>query len=1123
MIPRGLLKMKCPKCQFNNRKRVKFCEECGVKLEFECKKCGAQLPPGRKFCGVCGEKFEEGPQTGWPAPSIGSERKEVTALFSDLSGYAAMSEKLDPEELKDIMSRIFGEIAQVVTKYEGFIEKFIGDAVVALFGVLKAHEDDPIRAIRAARELHGLVEAMSPEFEKRIGQPLSMHTGINTGLVVTGRVDLEQGTHGASGDTINLASRLSSLAKRGEILVGPETFGRAEGYFTFDSLAPTKVKGKLGPVQAHKVLAPKERPVTVHRLSGLRADLIGRKVELARLEEALHRLREGKGTIFSICGEAGTGKSRLVEEFRTSVEGKEIQWLEGHAYAYSRNIPHFPIIDLLNRTWRIEEGDPSERVREKVELGIESLIGKKEEIVPYVGTLYALTYPEVENIDPAFLKSCLQKALQAILIALAQQKPTVICFEDIQWADPSTVDTLRSVLSSLNYPALVLCVFRPPFSLFTSHQLSGMANRYQEIRLQDLSPSESEDMVESLLNSKIIPQELRQFIHEKIEGNPFYVEEVINSLIESDVLSQLDESWCLTRSISQTDVPPTVQGVISARLDRLEVESKRILQEASVIGRAFLYVILEKITELKQHLGSCLDGLERVDLIRTRSLQPELEYIFKHAMTQEVVYNRLLKKDRQVLHERIARVMEQLFGDRLLEFYETLAFHFKKSEFHYKAVDYLVKSGEKSLNRYAVEEADRYFKEAFDLLTDKPDRTKADEQLLIDLLVKWAYAFYYRGDLKGLTDLLSTHRDLAESLGDETKLGMFYAWLGYALWGRERLRDSYEYLKKALKLGEKVGSEKVVGYACAWLSMTCAEMGLLEEAIAFGKRGQDIGRSLESDHCVYFLSLSGMGQAYWHTGEGKKALEAGKALLDYGEKYSNIRSLVTGHYSMGHGHFNMGDLQSAIECYQTAVQLSVDPYYSQFPKTMECYSLVSNGQFQEAKEAIQEILTFDQNFGVEIIGTPAHALLGLVTVAEGNFSRGMQMLEDTRQIFLEQERRSLYARSEYALGKVYLEIVEGAAPISPARMMKNIRFLVKNLPFASKKAEDHFKKSIEVSKEIGAKGVLGNAYFNLGLLYKVRGKKDQARESISKAVQFFEQCEAEEYVKQAKGALESLG
>jgi len=311
----------------------------------KCSKCKFDNPESAKFCIECGKHFgEEVAQMAELA--IEGERKQVTVLFSDLTGYTAMSEKLDPEEVKEITRRIFSEISKIVTKYDGFIEKYAGDAVMALFGVPEAHEDDPIRAIKVAREIHELVNEISPEVESEIGQSISMHTGINTGLVVTGEVNLARGTHGIAGGPINVASRLSNLAKPGEILVGPETYIQTESYYNFVSLGPTKLKGKSESVHVYQVTMPKEQPRKVHRIQGLRAELVGRKIELAKLKEAAERLWKGKGSIFSVCGDAGTGKSRLIEEFKASLDLEKFQWQEGHAYPYTQNIPYFPLINL---------------------------------------------------------------------------------------------------------------------------------------------------------------------------------------------------------------------------------------------------------------------------------------------------------------------------------------------------------------------------------------------------------------------------------------------------------------------------------------------------------------------------------------------------------------------------------------------------------------------------------------------------------------------------------------------------------------------------------------------------------------------------------------------------------
>ncbi|MCK4777344.1 MAG: AAA family ATPase, partial [Actinomycetia bacterium] len=413
--------MKCSKCNTENNKNRTFCRECGNKLQQICTKCGFKNLPEDKFCGECGKEIEEKPKVRKSIQSIEGERRQVTSLFTDLSGYTAMSEKLDPEEVKEIMSRIFGETAQIVAKYEGYIDRFIGDEVMVLFGIPKAHEDDPVRAIKSAMEIHELVEEMNPKYEKRIGKSLSMHSGINTGLVVTGGIGVEKGKNEVVGDSINLASRLTSLARGGEILIGEETYRQAEGYFNFETLEPTKVKGKKEPVQAYKIISLKEKPITIHRLSGLRSTLIGRKAELAQLKEVIKQLQERKGAVISIFGDPGTGKSRLIEEIKKTLNLEKIRWVEGRAYAYSQNIPYFPLIDLLSRTWQIEESDSPEKVKEKVESHIQNLLDKEKDIAPYIGNLYGLKYPEIENVDPEFWKSRLFAAVKKILSVLTQR------------------------------------------------------------------------------------------------------------------------------------------------------------------------------------------------------------------------------------------------------------------------------------------------------------------------------------------------------------------------------------------------------------------------------------------------------------------------------------------------------------------------------------------------------------------------------------------------------------------------------------------------------------------------------------------------------------------------------
>ena len=1096
--------MECPNCQFENPKEMKFCGECGANLERICPQCRFSNLPQFKFCGQCGQKLYGGKVKNRILPGLESERKHVTALFSDLCDYTELSEKLDPEEVKEITRRIFGDISNIVAKYDGFIEKYAGDAVLALFGVPRVHEDDPIRAIRAACEIHQRVDELSLEISKDIGQSIKMHTGINTGLVVTGEVDMKLGSHGIAGDTINLASRLCALAGPGEVLLDADTRRQAEGHFIFETLKPATLKGKAEPVAVHRVLAQREKPITIHRLSGLKADLVGRKAELTELDEAVQNLRKGKGSVFSILGDAGTGKSRLIEEFKASLDLDGIQWLEGHAYPYSQNIPYFPLIDLLNRVLHIEDNDPQERVKAKVESGIEQLLGKNQDVAPYVGGLYSLNYPEVGGVSPQFWRTHLQESIQAILEALANKAPTVFFMEDLHWADPSFVELLRHASLQLRQPAIFLCAYRPTFSLFTSHQIAGIGQLYHEIRLEDLSLSEAQAMLESLLKTSRIPSELRQLVQQKAEGNPFYLEELVNSLIDSETLIQNNSHWEITKALSESEISSSIHGLISGRLDRLEKETKRILQEASVIGRTFLYEILIKISTFEECIEKGLNTLQGLDLIRTRSLHPDLEYMFKHPLTQEVAYSGLLKKDRKEIHEQIARVMETLFRDRLSEFYETLAFHFKQGQSLLKAIDYLVRSGEKSLARYAVEESHQYFKEAFDLLSNKPGRTKDEDALLIDLLIKWSLVYYYRGDSREQSELLSAHMELAESLGDKAKLGMFYAWYGMTIWFREKYTDSHEYLRKALRMGEDIQDQQLIGYACTWLGWTCAELGAFDEAIAHAQRAQEISKNFPADQYLFFKSLAAIGYVNFYQGDGEKALEIGTTLLNYGQRHSNIRSIMMGHFMVAFSYLVANDLPPAIETGKKAVQTAQDPLYRMYSMFILGVGYLSSGRFQEAEEVLQQAVSDSRALGCELIGTPIQAFLGLISIIKGQLDPGLEMMEEALRLELKCQRKYWYATIANAIGQVYLQL------------------LGNNVAGASDKAETYFNMALEVAEKIGAKGVEGQAYLNLGQLNKAMGRSDQTRHCFSRAIQIFEECEAAVYLDQAKEAMISL-
>ena len=645
-----------------------------------------------------------------------SERKHITTLFADVSSYTTLSELLDPEELKDIISLLIKEMTKVVDKYEGSLENFAGDQIMVLFGYPKIHEDDSLRAIKSAIEIHRMTTEIGQKFQNTINYPLAVHIGINSGLAVTGEADFQNMTPHIAGDTINVASRLCSLAKAGETLVGQNTYTQAAGFFLFEELEAVQLKGKALPIQAYRLIGPRDLPSKTHRVCGLRSEIIGRSKEMDILAKAVERLRQGKGTFIAISGEAGTGKSRLIEEFKASLDLETIDWVEGHAYNYTQNISHYPLIDLISRELGIKESDTQEQIAEKLEVKADELILTKDEVVPYIGNLLSLNYPETAKVSPDFLKSRLNKAILAVLKATTQKSSTVICLEDLHWADITFLDLIHTFVVREGLNGLTLCTYRPPLKLFSNDEIYMMGDEYVEIRLRDLSQAEAEKMVVSILKTEEIPKELRQYIQEKVGGNPFYLEEMINSLIELGTLKQEDNRWKFTREIADSDIPTTIHAVISDKIDRLGGDSRHLLQEASVIGRIIPREILRRITINPDSMVRLLEELEHLDLIRKIDNWGN-EYNFKHALIQEVVYSSLLKKDRQSLHERIGLVMEYFFQDRLPEIYETLAYHFKHSKLEDKAIKYLAESGRKSLKKYAVQESHLHFEEAFKILS----------------------------------------------------------------------------------------------------------------------------------------------------------------------------------------------------------------------------------------------------------------------------------------------------------------------------------------------------------------------------------------------------------------------
>lgn len=669
------------------------------------------------------------------------ERKLVTVMFADISGFTALSEKMDPEAVRDLMNQCFAHLVPCITQYEGTIDKFIGDEIMALFGAPLAHENDAERAVRAALEMMVTLERFNIQHSTNLG----LHFGINTGLVLAGEIGAGvRQDYSVMGDAVNLAARLEDASERGQIFVGPDTYRLTSPLFEFEALAPIRVKGKIEPVPVYRALGLKAKPGKVRGLEtkGIASPLVGRDKELATFQGCIQHLLDGQGGIVGVIGEAGLGKSRLVAEVRAwtlevrnwKLEGNlqppvaNLQfpiWLEGHTLSFGQTISYWPFQEILRAWAGITEDDTEDAAWRKLEQAVQTLFGTETSAyLPYLTSLLALEvrgeYAErVKYLDGDALGKQIFLTSRRFFERLARTRPTILVFEDLHWMDESSAHLLEHLLPLVeNVPLLVVGLTRSerdtPAVRLREISTQDYADYYTEIQLMPLSGPNSAQLMRNLLEVEDLPAHLRELIVGKAEGNPFFLEEVIRTLIDTGAVIRDPASrrWRATAQIEAIHIPDTIQGVIMARVDRLDEEVKQVLRVAAIIGRSFLYRVLKAITAASQRLDDSLSELQQTELILEKQAAPELEYIFKHALAQEATYESILLQKRRELHARVAQAIETLFAERLEEFYGLLAYHYAKAEAWDKAQDYLLKAGDQAGRMAADAEALNLYQQA---------------------------------------------------------------------------------------------------------------------------------------------------------------------------------------------------------------------------------------------------------------------------------------------------------------------------------------------------------------------------------------------------------------------------
>lgn len=1084
-----------------------------------CGHCHFDNPEGFRFCGQCGQALSRpAEKMSADAPGLHGERRTITILFSDLSSYTTLCERLDPEEVSELMTRVFAAIEHRARRFEGVVDKFMGDGAMILFGADKVHEDDALRAVKCALSIHRDVQELQGTPAERVDFPLRMHSGINTGLVVKGQSRGET-ISDVAGDTINVASRLCSLAGPGQILVGRETRDLTRQFVELEVREQARVRGKTDPVQVFEVTGNREQQSKVRSLPGLSVPFIGRRREMDLLMQAAQTLRQGQGGCVFVSGDPGSGKSRLLEELKARLQFWELTWWEGHAQAFARNVPFAPLRDLLSRVFDIRERDGHSTVHHKLKSGIHALTRLDQELLSSLFSLFSVDDPHEEIPSPEAWKARLEQAVLALFAAQSSRQPTVFCFEDLHWADQSFLELFNQVIERCSAKALFVCTARPEGDLPLQQMEWPGCRRFLSLELQNLSVAEARDLLQNVLASSDVPEELIEFVQGRAVGNPFYVIELIHALKESGLLKDEQGQWRVARPLHEAGIPATVQGVLSSRVDRLEAFRRRTLQEASVIGKSFLYEILKRITEHKECLDESLLELETVDFLQHQEVQADIVYIFKHALAQEVVYNGLLQKDRRMIHERIAQVIERIFADRLPEFYETLATHYMRGLSQDKAVTYLALAGEKSLSRSAVAEAHAFYEQALEL--EKQREGKSDARV-IELLGQWAFVFYYQGHFKRMHALLEEHAALVVRVREPRVKALFEVMLGCALWHREEFTRAYDCLTRATEIASDIGELRILGYAACWLTWTCTELGRASEALQHVNTAQWVYEQDPSEPYIYFNSLAGQGYASWHTGDSAQTRDAGLKLLNFGQEHASPRCMVMGHCCLGWSFLVTGNTHQARPEFEKALSASLDPWYSLFPKLALCYGYIAEGQFSEAEVFMTDILDTSHEYGVEFVGNPAEFFRGLSLVTQGSVSRGLSVMET----YLEHWGRNACVMRFVSLGAVLARIYATATlkrgRVSWSTLLQNPRGMLKLGPGCRKRAHSWLERCALEARKANMRPVLGQVHLLKGRLLAAAGRVDQAREAFSTALSVLESCNAAEDAARVRKELDAI-
>jgi class 3 adenylate cyclase/tetratricopeptide (TPR) repeat protein len=1120
--------MECPKCQFDNRDGAIFCNECGYKFEIACPECNAHNRCSSKFCDQCGCKlsspvaratkqlsFDEKIdkiQRYLPKgltdkilsqrDSIEGERKQVTVMFCDIVGFTPLAEKLGSEETYRVMDQVYEILIHMVHDYEGTVNEFTGDGIMALFGAPIALEDAPQRAIRSAYAVHREMAKFSERLkrEKQNVPTIKMRIGIHTGPVVVGTLGNDLRVEfTAVGDTVNLASRIEGLAEPASTYVTEETYKLTEGLFRFEALGKFAVKGKVEKVKAYQVIAPNTSRTRfdVSAERGL-TPFIGRERELELLLEGFERAKKARGQAFSIVAEAGVGKSRLLYEFRKAVANEDITFQEGKCLSYSRGVVYHPVIDIVKSNSNIEEDDDDIKIKEKLrrDLGI---IGVDEgSTLPYL-----LEFLSVKDsgVDPLALsregrKDRIIDALNRCTIKTSQIRPLIMAIEDLHWVDKSSEDALKALLERIAGERIFLIFTSRPEYVHTW----GAKSYHSQITLNRFSNRESIGMAARLLETDEIGSDLADLILEKTEGVPFFIEEFIRSLKDLNALEREDRTYHLAKDIQVFSIPSTIQEVIMARVDRVPEEGKNLLQTGSVIEREFSYELIKTVSGIpEKELLPSLSVLIDLEIIFERGIYPNSTFIFNHALTREVVYDSILTPKKKKLHNKIGQSIEQIYKDNLHEHYGVLAEHFINGENFESGAKYCRLAMKRAEKAVSFNDVIVYGKKQVICLEKIPNTEKLVKKI-IDARTTLGLFYGQMGNFVEAKAICDPIIRLAETSDYKRRLSHIYAILGiYTALITEDVSKGLEYLKKALKIGIEIRDPLALVLANHWIGNCCLLTCEFDKGLYYNRKA---------------IEINVAANAKW----GITAIKCWTALNYFAQGNANLAH------------------KSSLEALRIAHE-SGDIYSQAHAYTFHCISCYGKGYLEEAKEHALKGIDLSEKIKLTYLAYYANWILAKIyfemrvyetaqkysQLAIANLQNNPEIPSRFNYFKLALLKANSMMNSNIDLESMYalyddikFQHLKSQAQICIAEIL-----LVLDDSFLSE-AESWIKKAIISDKRNGTMLGLAKGYVVYAEFFKRREDFSKVKENLTKAIEIFNECGADGWVEKYREELSKL-